>query len=150
MQVILLEKISKLGDSGDLVTVRSGYGRNYLLPQKKAVLALPENIEIYQRRRAELQAAEEARLAAAEARAAAITETRLTVPVKAGEEGKLYGSVGARELVQAAEAAGLAIERQEVRMQDGPIRELGEYQITIHLHPEVDAALMVEVVESQA
>lgn len=146
MQVILLEKIARLGELGDLVTVRAGYGRNFLLPQGKAVPATPENIQLYEQKRAELQALEEARLNEARARAATIEQTRVLVAVKSGEEGRLFGSVGTRDLVEAAERLGLTLNKSEIRMPDGPIRELGEYEVTVHLHAEVDASLRLEVV----
>ena len=147
MQVILMEKIAKLGELGDLVTVKPGYGRNFLLPQKKAVPATPDNIELYEQKRAELQALEEGRLAEARERATTIEEARLSISVKSGEEGRLYGSVGTRDLAEAAEKVGLVLNKSEIRMPEGPIRELGEHEVVVHLHAEVDAKLQVEVVE---
>ena len=145
MRVILLEKIAKLGELGELVTVRPGYGRNFLLPGKKAVPATPENIQFYEQRRSELLAMEAEKLAEARARAVAIEEARLTLPVKAGEQGRLYGSVGIRDIAGVAEQAGLALNKSELRMPQGPLRELGEHEVSVHLHAEVNATLRVEL-----
>jgi large subunit ribosomal protein L9 len=135
MDVILLEKIGKLGDLGDKVTVKSGYGRNYLIPQGKAVPATRENVEKFEARRADLEAAASEALAAAEVRAGRIQELGIiTIPANAGEEGKLFGSIGTRDIEDAVTKAGVEINKAEVRMPEGAIRELGEYQIELHLH----------------
>ncbi|MFK7160581.1 50S ribosomal protein L9 [Marinospirillum sp. MEB164] len=147
MQVILLEKIGKLGALGDEVNVKSGYGRNYLIPQGKAVPATEANREMFQQRRAELEAASAERLAQAQARLAQLEALeRVTIASKAGDEGKLFGSIGARDLAEAATAAGVALEKSEVRLPEGPLRNIGEFDIVVHLHAEVEAVLKVAVV----
>ena len=146
MEVILLETVAKLGDLGDKVSVRSGYGRNFLIPQKKAVPATAENVALFEERRAELQAAANEKLTEAQSRVAAIEALSLTITAQAGDEGKLFGSVTVRDIAEAVEAHDIAIEKSEIRMPEGPLRELGDFEITIHLHPEVDASLKVSVV----
>ena len=146
MEVILLEKIARLGDLGDKVTVKPGYGRNYLLPQKKAVAVTPEQLAAFEARREELERAANASLAEARERAKALAEVAISVPVQAGEEGKLYGSVTNRDIAKAVQEAGVPLERSEIRLPEGPIRELGEYKVAVHLHPEVNAQLAVKVV----
>lgn len=147
MDVILLEKIGKLGDLGDKVTVKPGYGRNFLIPQGKAVPATRENVEKFEARRAELEAAASETLAAAEVRAGRIQELGIiTIPANAGEEGKLFGSIGTRDIEDAVTKAGVEINKAEVRMPEGAIRELGEYQIELHLHSDVDVMIEVHVV----
>ncbi len=146
MEVILLENIAKLGDLGDKVTVKSGYGRNFLIPQKKAVPATADNLEAFEARRAELEAAANEKLAEASARAEKIGALSLTITAKAGEEGKLFGSITVRDIADAAAAQGVEIEKSEIRLPEGPIRELGESVIAIHLHPEVDTELNLAVV----
>lgn len=146
MEVILLENIAKLGDLGDKVTVKSGYGRNFLIPQKKAVPATADNLKEFEARRAELEKVAAEKLEEAKARAEKIEALSISVATKAGDEGKLFGSITVRDIADAAEAAGEVLEKSEVRLPEGPIRELGEYEITIHLHPEVDATLKLAVV----
>lgn len=147
MQVILLEKIGRLGALGDEVNVKNGYGRNYLIPQGKAVPATAENRAAFEARRAELEQASAERLAAAEARKAQLEALGVvTLASKAGDEGKLFGSVGARDLAEAATAAGVALEKSEVRLPEGPIRTIGEFEVAVHLHAEVEAVLRVAVV----
>lgn len=146
MEVILLENIAKLGDLGDKVTVKSGYGRNFLIPQKKAVAATAENLEVFEARRAELEKVAGEKLGEAQTRAEAISALSITIETRAGEEGKLFGSVTVRDIAEAAEAKGVVIEKSEIRMPEGPIRELGEFEIDIHLHPEVDTILKLAVV----
>ena len=150
MEVILLEKIANLGALGDRVTVKAGYGRNYLIPQAKAVAATAQNVEAFEARRAELEKEAAQILATAQARAAAVSSLEITIAANAGEEGKLFGSVGARDIAQAATDAGVELDRSEIRLPDGPVREVGEYAIEVGLHPEVEAALKVIVVAEEA
>ena len=150
MEVILLEKIANLGALGDRVTVKAGYGRNYLIPQAKAVAATADNIEAFESRRAELEKEAAQILSAAEARATAVAALELTISANAGEEGKLFGSVGARDIAQAAADAGVELDRSEIRLPDGPVREVGEYSIEVGLHPEVETSLKVIVVPEEA
>ncbi len=147
MNVILLENVENLGSIGDLVKVKPGYGRNYLLPQGKAALATPENMKEIEARRAELEKAAAEELAAARTRAGAIEGMELVIPANAGPEGKLFGSVGPIDIADAFEKVQVEVERSEVRMPDGPIQELGEFTIGVHLHPEVDVDISVRVVE---
>jgi large subunit ribosomal protein L9 len=148
MNVILLENVENLGRIGDLVKVKPGYGRNYLLPQGKAALATPENMKEIEARRADLEKAAAEELAAAKARAGAIEGMELVIPANAGPEGKLFGSVGPLDIAEAFEKVQLEVERSEVRMPDGPIQELGEFTVGVHLHPEVDVEITVRVVEA--
>ena len=147
MQVILLEKIGKLGALGEEVTVKNGYGRNFLIPQGKAVPATQENRDMFEQRRAELEKASADRLTAAEARKAQLEALEaITIASRAGDEGKLFGSIGPRDLAEAATHAGVALTKSEVRMPEGPLRAVGEYEVLVHLHPEVDSLLRVAVV----
>lgn len=147
MQVILLEKVTNLGNLGDEVKVKNGFGRNFLIPQGKAVAATAANREYFEQRRAELEAEAKAKLAAAQALATKVEEFGLlTIASKAGDEGKLFGSIGARDLVDAAEQQGLALDRTSVRLPEGPLRQTGEYEITLQLHAEVEAQLQVAVI----
>jgi len=149
MDVILLKKVEGLGNLGDRVKVRSGYGRNFLLPSGRAKLATPENIKLFEERRAELEREAAESLAAAEARRAAIEALEsITIKAKAGDEGKLFGSIGPADIAEAAVAAGVEIERREVRMPEGPIRAAGEYELDVHLHTDVNASLKV-VIEAE-
>ena len=150
MEVILLEKIANLGALGDRVTVKAGYGRNYLIPQAKAVAATADNVEAFESRRAELEKEAAQILSAAEARATAVAALELTISANAGEEGKLFGSVGARDIAQAAADSGVELDRSEIRLPDGPVREVGEYAIEVGLHPEVETSLKVIVVSEEA
>jgi large subunit ribosomal protein L9 len=146
MQVILLERIRNLGDLGDEVNVKNGYGRNFLIPQGKAVRATPDNREQFEARRAELQAQADERLAAARARATALSEATVTVAAKAGDEGRLFGSVGPREIADALSATGTEVSKAEVRMPLGPIRQTGEYELELQLHSDVVAIVTVVVI----
>lgn len=148
MQVILLKKVENLGTLGNVVSVRPGYARNFLIPQGKAQMATKANIAAFEVRRAELEAEAEAILSAAQARCEQLTGMVLTIKSKAGNEGKLFGSVSNIEIAEAIQAAGIAIERREIRMPDGAIRHLGEFEIGVHLHAEVDATVKV-VVEAE-
>ena len=146
MNVILLESVENLGGIGDLVKVKPGYGRNYLLPQGKAALATPENMKAIEARRAELEKAAAEELSKAQERAKAFENLEIVVHANAGSEGKLFGSVGPIDIVEALAAVQVEAERSEVRMPEGPIQELGEYPIGIHLHSEVNAEVLVKVV----
>jgi large subunit ribosomal protein L9 len=148
MNVILLENVENLGSIGDLVKVKPGYGRNYLLPQGKAALATPENMKEIEARRAELEKAAAEELAAARKRAGAIEGMELVIQANAGPEGKLFGSVGPIDIADAFEKVQVEVERSEVRMPEGPIQELGEFTIGVHLHPEVDVDITVRIVET--
>lgn len=148
MEVILLEKIENLGGIGDKVKVKSGYGRNYLIPQGKATLATPEHLAEFEARRAELEAKAAEDLAGAEARAAKFEDLSLVIKSKAGTEGKLFGSVGTIDIAEAATAAGVEIARSEVRLPEGPIRVVGEHTVEFHLHTDVNVEVQV-VVEAE-
>ena len=149
MNVILLDNVENLGSIGDLVKVKPGYGRNYLLPQGKAALATPENIKEIEARRADLEKAAAEELAAAKKRAESINGIELVVPANVGSEGKLFGSVGPVDIAAAFEKIQIEVERAEIRMPDGPIHEVGDFAIGVHLHPEVDAEVMVRVVPEE-
>lgn len=149
MNVILLDNVENLGSIGDLVKVKPGYARNFLIPHGKAALATAENMKQIELRRAELEKAAAEELAAAKKRFEAINGTELVISANAGAEDKLFGSVGPIDIVDAFEKIQLEIERSEVRMPDGPIQELGEFPIGVHLHPEVNAEIVVRVVGSE-
>jgi large subunit ribosomal protein L9 len=148
MEVILLEKVENLGGLGDKVNVKPGYGRNFLIPTGKATAATEENVAAFEARRAELEKVAAEALAAAEARKDGLKDMMITIQSKAGEEGKLFGSVGASDIADAVTRAGVEIERKEVRMPEGPIRQTGEYEIGLHLHSDVDTNIKV-VVEAE-
>ncbi|NOG30725.1 50S ribosomal protein L9 [Halomonas sp. TBZ9] len=145
MEVILLDKIGKLGGLGDKVTVKPGYGRNFLVPYGHAVPATKENIAAFEAQRVELEAQAAERKAEAEARAEQLNDIELSLVSKAGDEGKLFGSIGPRDLADAISSAGIEVAKSEVRMPQGPIRQTGEYDIHLHLHAEVDATVRVVV-----
>lgn len=149
MNVILLDNVENLGSIGDLVRVKSGYGRNYLLPQGKAALATPENIKAMEARRAELETAAAEELSAARQRYDVINGMELVIVANAGSEDKLFGSVGPVDIERAFEKVQVEVLRSEVRMPDGPIHALGEYQVGVHLHPKVDASVKVRVVPEE-
>lgn len=148
MEVILLEKVENLGGIGDKVKVKPGYARNFLLPQGKAAVATAENIAALEARRAEFEAREAAHKTEAEARAEKIRDLKLVIRAKSGPEGKLFGSVSTTDIADAAEAAGVEIERSEVRLAEGPLRTVGEHEVEIHLHTEVNVPITV-VVEAE-
>ncbi|HEY9031954.1 MAG TPA: 50S ribosomal protein L9 [Kangiella sp.] len=151
MNVILLEKIRNLGDLGDSVSVAAGYGRNFLIPQGKAVPATKDNLKHFEERRAELQAAADEKFAKAQARADQLAGLTVTVTANAGDEGKLFGSVGTADIADAVTAQGVELQKKEVRMPEGAIRQTGEFTFEVHLHPEVEANIKVIVVgEEQA
>lgn len=146
MELILLENVQNLGNLGDKVTVKPGYGRNFLVPQGKAVPATGENLKMFEERRAELEAKAAERKSAAEQRQAAIHEKAVTIHAKSSSEGKLYGSVGPREIAQAMQDAGLDVDKSEILMPEGPIRQAGEYQIDLQLYADVDATISLVVI----
>jgi large subunit ribosomal protein L9 len=146
MEIILLEKIANLGNLGDKVTVKPGYGRNYLIPQGKAVVATAAKLAEFECRRAELEKKAAEELAAAQARAEAISGVAVTIAQKAGDEGRLYGSVGTKDIADAATAAGVFVHKHEVRLPSGPIRHTGDFEVTIQLHGDVVAMLALKVV----
>ena len=149
MQVILLEKIANLGDLGDQVSVKSGYGRNYPVPQNKAVPATAENIAQFEERRAELERTSNERLGEAQSRADKISGTQVTITSKAGEEGKLFGSITVRDIAEAAGRRDIRLDKSEILLPDGPLRTLGEFDVDTKLHPEVIATLKVTVIAEQ-
>lgn len=146
MDIILLEKVENLGDIGDQVKVKSGYGRNFLLPKGKATLATPENIAIFEKRRAELEQKQASELAEIKDRAAQIEGLAVVqIAASAGPEGKLFGSVGTIDIADACTAAGANIERSEVRLPDGPIRVTGEHEVEIHLHSDINVMVRINI-----
>jgi large subunit ribosomal protein L9 len=149
MNVILLEKVANLGNLGDRVDVRSGYARNFLLPKGKATLATAANVARFESRRADLEKAANDQLAAAQARAAKLEGFKLTITVKAGNEGKLFGSIGTSDIADAASAAGQPLERSEVRMPNGPLRSTGEHVVSVHLHSDINVELPVNIVSEE-
>jgi len=147
MEVILLDKIAKLGGLGDKVTVKSGYARNFLLPKGKAVFASKANVEHFEARRADLEKKLAEQLTAAQARAAKLAElAEITIASKAGDEGKLFGSIGTRDIADAITEAGVEVVKAEVRLPLGSIRETGEFEIVIHVHNDVDTTIKVVVI----
>ena len=147
MEVILLENIGNLGGLGDTVTVKAGYGRNFLIPQGKAVPATEANVAEFEARRAELERAAAETLAAAQTRADALAALQLiTIEANAGEEGKLFGSIGTRDIADAVTAAGCEIDKSEVRLPEGALREIGEYMVAIQVHPDVMTEIALAVV----
>lgn len=146
MQVILLERIRNLGNLGDEVTVKAGYGRNYLLPKGKAVRANEANRKDFETRRAELERNANEQLSAAQARAAGLEEASVTIAARAGDEGRLYGSVGAREIADALTAAGTEVNKSEVKLPLGPLRTTGEFEVDLLLHSDVSTTVQVVVI----
>jgi large subunit ribosomal protein L9 len=149
MEVILLEKIGKLGNIGDLANVKSGYGRNYLIPQGKALFATKANLEEFETRRADLEAAAANKMEKAQMRADKLAEiASVTIAANAGDEGKLFGSVGTREIEEAVNGAGGDISKSEINMPEGAIRNVGEFSVEIQFHTDVTHAITV-VVEAE-
>ncbi|MDH4107262.1 MAG: 50S ribosomal protein L9 [Gammaproteobacteria bacterium] len=146
MNVILLDKVENLGSIGDLVKVKPGYGRNYLIPTGKAALATPENLKEFESRRADLEKRAAEEVASAKARAELVTGMDLVIRANVGGEGKLFGSVGPADIVEAFEKVGVEVSRSEIRMPDGPLHEVGDYVITLHLHSDVNVDITVRVV----
>ncbi len=146
MEVILIEKVDRLGGLGDLVNVRSGFARNYLLPTGKAKVANAENIAEIEARRTELEKTAAETMSAAEDRRNQLSGLDISITAKSGTEGKLFGSIGNADIAEAVTAAGVEIAKREVRLPEGPIRLAGEYEITLHLHADVDAMVKVTIV----
>jgi large subunit ribosomal protein L9 len=146
MELILLQKVTNLGGLGDKVNVKPGYGRNFLVPQGKAVPATATNIAEFEKRRADYEAKANDQLAAAQARAAKLEDQSITLKANSSAEGKLFGSVGPREIAEAFTAAGFALNKSEVVMGEGPIRKTGEFEVLVHLHADVELKVKVEVI----
>lgn len=149
MEVILLEKMGKIGDIGDKITVKAGYARNFLFPQSKAIAATKENIATFEERKGELMAKAAEKMQGEQKRAAQLGGIVITIEANASDEGKLYGSVGTREIATAATAGGFEIDKSEVELPEGALQETGEYDITIHLSPEVSTEIKV-IITSQS
>lgn len=149
MNVILLDDVENLGGIGDLVTVKAGYGRNYLLPQGKAALATKDNLAEFEAQRADLEKSAAEKLAGARAREALIQGMELVITANSGVEGKLFGSVGPIDIAEAFLRVGVEVQRSEVRMPDGPFHEVGEFAIGVHLHTEINVEVTVKVVAEE-
>ena len=150
MQVILLDKIGNLGGLGDQVNVKSGYARNFLIPQGKAVMATKDNVAMFETRRAELEAKVAEQLAASEARAEKVNALEgVSIASKAGDEGKLFGSIGTRDIADAITAAGVEVAKSEVRLPEGALRNIGEFEVSIQLHSEVFATAKIAIVAAE-
>lgn len=145
MDVILLQKVVGLGDLGDKVAVRPGFGRNYLIPKGAAVAATDDNLKAFEARRAELEAQAAAALAHAEGRREQLEGLTVTIPRKAGDEGRLFGSVGAADIADALTGAGYEVKKNEVRLPHGPFRHIGEFEVEVHLHSDVHVVILIEV-----
>lgn len=146
MEVILLEKITNLGNLGDKVNVKGGYARNFLLPKGKATVATPANVAAFEARRAELEKQAADKRAEAETRAAQLNELEITITATAGDEGKLFGSIGTHDIADALTASGVPVAKSEVRLPNGTIRQTGEYDVALHLHTDVEASVRLIVV----
>lgn len=151
MEVILLAKVENLGNIGDKVKVKNGYGRNFLIPTGKATAATAENLAAFEARRAELEKQAAAELAAAQSRADKVAALggSITIAAKVGEEGRLFGSVGTVDVAEALAAKGVEVERNEVRLPEGPIRTTGEHEVTLHLHTDVNVDIKVIIVDEE-
>ena len=149
MEVILLQKVANLGNIGDRVKVKPGFGRNFLLPQGKAALATAANVAKFEERRVELERRAADDLAVARTRATKLEGYALTLTAKAGNEGKLFGSIGTTDIAEALSADGIEVERSEVRLPGGPIRLVGEHHVKLHLHSDVEVDLTVTVVAEE-
>ena len=150
MELILLQKVANLGNIGDRIKVKSGYGRNYLLPKGKATLVTAENVARFEAQRAELEHKARTELEEAQRRAAVLEGFKLAIVAKAGTEGKLFGSIGTADIAEAASAAGQPLVRSEVRLPAGPLRTVGEHSVHVHLHADVDVQLMVVIAAEEA
>jgi large subunit ribosomal protein L9 len=146
MQVILREKIRKLGNLGELVSVKPGYARNFLIPQGKALMATKANMERFEKERAELEKVAAELFAAATTRAEKLKELSITLSASAGEGGKLFGSIGTRDIAEAITKAGVEVHKHEVRMPHGIIRQIGEYELELHLHTDLDVLIKIHVI----
>jgi len=149
MEIILLEKVHKLGSLGDRVNVKAGFGRNYLIPSGKAVSATTDNIAKFEARRAELEKQQQDVSATAAARAEKLNAVTVSIARKAGDEGKLFGSVGTADIADAVTATGVELTKQEIRLPEGPIRSLGELELNVQLHADVTATIKVNVVAEE-
>ena len=149
MEVLLREDLEHLGDRGQIVRVRRGYGRNYLLPQGKATLATPANVAKFEVRRAELEKVAREQFGDAELRAKAFEAFKLTITAKAGSEGKLFGSIGTADIAEAATKAGQKLARSEVRLPNGPLRVVGDHSVSLHLHTDVNVPLAISIVAEE-
>ena len=150
MEIILLEKVRNLGNLGDQVRVRSGYGRNFLIPQGKAAIANAANKAQFEIRRAELEKAQAGMLGEAKARGEKMAGAKVQITAKAGEEGKLFGSIGTADIAEAMTLSGFALERAEIHLPAGPLKQLGDFEIPVSLHAEVNLTITVSVVAEQA
>lgn len=146
MNVILLEKVQNLGDLGEQVNVKAGYGRNFLIPQGKAVSGTKDNVAKFEERRAELEKVATEKLAAAEARKASLEALEITIAQQAGDEGKLFGSIGTHDIAEAITAAGEAASKSEIRLPEGVLRHTGDYDVNVELHSDVVAVVKLSVV----
>lgn len=150
MQVILLQRVVNLGKLGETVDVKAGYGRNYLIPQGKALPATEANLAKFEARRAELEALEAEELSATNARAEALADVNVIMRAKSGDEGKLFGSIGARDIADALTKSGLEVDRSEVKMPEGAFRQIGEYKVTIQLHHDISTDILVTILSEDA
>ena len=150
MEIILLEKVDNVGGIGDRVRVKSGYARNYLIPQGKATLATADNIAKFESRRAELEAKAAGELAAAQARAKKLEGLVLKIEMQAGAEGKLFGSVGTVDIAEVIGKHGVEVERSEIRLREGPLRVAGEHHVDLHLHTDVNVEITVVIEAAEA
>lgn len=148
MDVILLDKVSNLGNVGDKVSVKAGFGRNYLIPYGKALPATASNLADFEARRAELEAKAAGKKVEAEARAAKLTDISVTIVANAGDEGKLFGSIGTKDIADAITAAGVEVSKAEVKLPEGALREVGEFDVDVQLHSEVMQTVKV-IVEAE-
>ena len=145
MNIILLEKIDRMGELGDQVSAKAGYARNYLIPSGKALPLTPQNLEKFEQHRAELEREQADTLTKAEARAEALNATTVRIERMASDEGKLFGSVTAADIAKAVSETGLELAKSELRLSHGPLRSLGEFEVHVHLHPQVDATVTVNI-----
>ena len=146
MEIILLQKVDNLGDLGDKVHVKNGYGRNFLIPSGKAVPATEENVKVFEARRAELEKEAAEKLASAEARKTKLDGLEISISCKSGDEGRLFGSVGTGDIAKAVTDAGQELEKREVLLPNGPFRVTGEYDVDLHLHADVNATIKLTIV----
>ena len=149
MQVVLVQNVDNLGKLGDVVQVKSGYARNFLLPQGIARMATPENVKAIEAQRAELERAEAEKAEEAQRRFEALDGHRITISAKVGPEEKLFGSVSAGDIVDALAADGLEAEKREIRLPEGPLRTVGEFSVDVHLHGELNATVTVVIVPEE-
>ena len=149
MEIILLQKVANLGNIGDRVKVKSGFGRIYRRPVGMATLATPDNIARFEARRVELEHLAREQLSSAEERATAMKDFKLVITAKAGTEGKLFGSIGTSDIAEACSKSGFKVQRSEVRLPNGPLRTLGEHSVALHLHADIDVPLAVSIVAEE-